>query len=138
MNLEKERESELKKEGDLDLREEAVVAARLEELIDGFVWSIGVVRWSAAHGCPSAGLVGAAVAHNATTTPKFLTSVPASASAYERKQIIINRNLFLWRKTLILKFKSFNPGQEDWLLHRQWHLFIYRYIEKKIEDRNTL
>lgn len=44
MNLEKERESELKKEGDLDLREEAVVAARLEELIDGFVWSIGVVR----------------------------------------------------------------------------------------------
>ena len=28
----------------LDLGEEAVVAARLEELIDGFVWSIGVVR----------------------------------------------------------------------------------------------
>ena len=57
----------------LDLREEAVVAARLEELIDGFVWSIGVVRWGATHGCPSVGLVRETVAHNPITTTKFLS-----------------------------------------------------------------
>ena len=73
----------------LDLGEEAVVAARLEEFIDGFVWSIGVVRWGATHDCPSAGLVGAAVAHNPTTTTKFLSSdnklSSVAASTYDIK-----------------------------------------------------
>lgn len=57
----------MERDENLDLREEAVVAARLEEVIDGVVVSvvrIAVRSGCAAHRRPAAGVVGAAVAHS--------------------------------------------------------------------------
>lgn len=57
----------VERDENLDLREEAVVAARLEEVIDGVVVSvvrIAVRSGGAAHRRPAAGVVGAAVAHS--------------------------------------------------------------------------